>query len=173
VLDGAVLSGPDWQLDLGGVAQGAFVNHVLRGSRMMRLDLWQGDTRRSISCTVGAQGWRTDQGARAFLTLARDALDAMAPDATITLGERGRSRLVMFAIGVVALVTGLGLLAAAVASGVSAERLAAAAVPVLGLAAIGGVMSFAYAPWKRPPQATPAALAKVLGGIIDDLPAAP
>ncbi|GKY87258.1 hypothetical protein [Sinisalibacter aestuarii] len=162
-----------WELRLAEVDAAAFVNHVMQGARMMRLDLWVAGERRSLSYTGAANAWQSDPDAATFLRLARDtlrALDGATTGLRIALGETGRARWGMFIIGLVSALGGIAIFVAALASGISQDRLAAAAVPMLVLAAMGGILTVRYGPWRKPPMATPAALAGVIDGIVGTLP---
>jgi hypothetical protein len=175
-LDAGRLQADDgWEIALGTVEAAAFVNHVMKGMRIIRLDLWQAGRRRSLSYSGGARNWRADPDAATFLRLARDVLQELgdhAPGLAVTLGERGRSRRIMFAIGVLAALSGLVLFVAALASGISSDRLIAAALPMLLLTAMGGMIGYGYAPWRRPAWATPGALAGVIDAILAEMPGA-
>ena len=176
-LDAAQLSETDgWDLALTDVTAAAFATQVMKGTRFMRLDLWAGETRRSLSYSGAAAGWTADPDARAFLELARDTLDTLAgvrPDLDVTLGARGGPRLAMFAIGIAAILLGAGVFTGALASGVSADRLVAAAMPMGLLTLIGAFTALANSPWRKPPLGRPQAVARVIDGLIAKLAPAP
>ncbi len=162
-LEGRQLSGDAGPLDLSTVTEALFVNRVIRRTRTMRLEL-NGTCR--ISYAAPENAWATDPDAHSFLTLCRDILHALPPEARITLGERRGARLVMFGIGVAGILLGAGVFAVALATGASSDRLVAAAVPMLVLVGLGAVIARTYAPARKPRTATPKALAAVLDGIL-------
>jgi len=166
-------SGDEWQVELADVHAAAFSTQVVGDARFTRLDLWTGEQMRSLSYTANAKGWRDDPDARVFLSLVRDVLRMLAevsPDLEVTLGSRGGPRLAMFAVGVVSILAGGGIFAAALATGISGERLAAAAVPMLLLVGLGGLLAFSYSPWRKPTIAGPKAIAAMIDGMIEKLP---
>jgi hypothetical protein len=79
----------------------------------------------------------------------------------------------MFAIGIAAILLGAGIFAAALASGVSTDRLIAAAMPMGLLALIGAVTAFANSPWRKPPVGRPQAVARVIDGLARKLAPSP
>ncbi len=165
-----------WEIALNEVTAAAFATQVMKGTRFVRLDLWVGETRRSLSYSGAAAGWTADPDARTFLELARDTLDALAglrPDLDVALGAAGGPRLAMFGIGIVAIVIGGGIFAAALVSGVSTDRLIAAAVPMALLATVGALLAFANSPWRKLPVGRPQAVARVIDGLIAKLAAPP
>ncbi len=162
-LEGRKLSGDAGPLDLSTVTEALFVNRVIRRTRTMRLEL---NKTCRIAYAAPENAWATDPDAHSFLTLCRDILRALPPEARITLDERRGARLVMFGIGVMGILLGAGVFAAALATGVSSGRLAAAAVPMLGLVGLGAFIARTYAPARKPRTATPKALAEVLDGIL-------
>lgn len=167
---GQLTSSDGWEVALDAVTGAAFVNHAMKGTRLIRLDLWLGETRRSLSYSGNVNSWTSDPDAMGFLKLVQTVLDELArtgPGLEVTLGEYGKSRRVMFAIGLVAALAGAGIFAAAFVSGLPNDRLAGAAIPMALLTALGLALSYGYAPWRKPPRATPAALSGVIGGIVD------
>lgn len=156
---------PGWELALADVTHAAFVQHRLGRTIMLRLDLSEGGTLRRLSYNGSSGGWRDVPDAHVFLDLAAlvvRGLGIAQPGFTVTYGEYGRARTTMFAVGLASVLGGLGLFLAALATGVPAARLAAAAVPALLMLALGGTVAFAYAPWRKPRAVSAAALAPVL-----------
>ncbi|WP_421701483.1 hypothetical protein [Aliiroseovarius sp.] len=155
----------DWSLDLTRVTRAAYVQHRVGDSLMRRLDLWQGETRRTIGWNGAAGSWIHDADAYAFLALCgatAGALQEVNPGLRITWGEYGRSRLALFVIGLLAVLAGLGIFAGALASGVSGGRLTGAALPMALLVLLGGGLALVNAPWRRLPTLEPAALPPIL-----------
>jgi hypothetical protein len=160
-----------WRLDWAEVARAVFVDQTVRGVRLRRLDLVSGrGVRRSIGYNGPSGPGGPDPDARTHMALLAAIAHRLAqrrPDATIALGEYGVTRLVLFGIGVGAVLAAVGLAAAALASGLSGDRLAAATVPVALLGLIGLVTAHASAPWRplpRVPAAGFAELAAQMGG---------
>ena len=165
-LDGQQLTQEDgWQLDLGQVTRAAYVQHRMGDSLMRRLDLWQGETRYTIGWNGAAGGWTRDEGAHAFLELCSqvgEALQDACPTLRLTWGEYGRYRKALFVIGLLSLLGGIGIFAAALASGVSGSRLMGAAVPMGLLVLLGGAIGLGNAPWRPLPSLDPKELAPIL-----------
>lgn len=174
-LDGVVLTlHDDSRVDLAAITGAGFVNHSLSRNRIMRLDLWAGTEKHSIGYNTAEAAWRSDPDARAFLRLVRDVLRTVAearPDLEVTLGETGKGRFAMFLVGVVSAVFGVALFVAALATGISSDRIAAGAIPMLLLLAFGGMIIRAYWPWRAPPTGKAGAVANVVDQVIDGLEA--
>lgn len=163
------------EVDLAAVTAAGFVNHTLRRSRIMRLDLYLGEEKHSIGYNGAEGAWQTDPHARAFLMLVRDVLASVSglqPDFVVRLGETGGIRMAMFVIGVLSALGGGGLFVTALASGVSADRLSAAALPTLLMLGLGAVLVRAYWPWRAAPTGTAGAVATVVDEVIGKLGAA-
>ncbi len=164
--------GDDWQVDFDDVTAAAFSSQVIGHSRFIRLDLWAAGKMRSLSYAASAKGWQADPDARVFLGLARDVLRRLAdirPDLEVTLGWRGGPRAAMFVVGLASLIGGVGIFIAALATGVSGERLIGAAVPMLFLVGLGAMVSYSYSPWRKPATANPGAVATMIDGMIAKL----
>ncbi|THD75660.1 hypothetical protein E7681_04180 [Thalassobius vesicularis] len=153
-VDGATLTrlendAPLWQLDLSAVSSVSYAQTSVSGvtSRYLQLEA-EGQTRR-LSQT-GAPSGPGDDFTTLITTVLR-ALHAARPEIQIGWGIRGRARVVMFVLGVLCLLVGIGLPVAAIASGVSSDRFAAAALPSLLLLALGVVFSWANRPWEPLP----------------------
>lgn len=165
-------TGDDWQVDFADVHAAAFSTQVVGDARFIRLDLWTGEQMRSLSYTANANAWHSDPDARVFLGLVRDVLQALAevsPELEVTLGSKGGPRTAMFAVGVVSLLAGGGIFAAALATGISGDRLAGAAVPMLLLVGLGGLVAYSYSPWRRPRTGRPGAVAAMIDDMIGKL----
>ncbi len=175
-LDGTLLTlHDDTRLDLAAITGAGFVNHALSRNRIMRLDLWIDGAKHGIGYNTAETAWRTDPDAREFLRLVRDVLRVLAevrPDLAVTLGETGKGRFAMFLAGVVAAVFGVALFVAALATGISTDRMAAGAIPMLLLLAMGAVIIRAYWPWRAPRTGKAGAVADVVDQAIAGLGAA-
>ena len=156
-LTGGVLrSDAGWSLPLAEVEAVTFVTFTAARLRQMRLDLFHGGRRRSVGLAL-AQG--TDpahsEDYRQFLTFAAATLTALEdarPGLPVQLGEVGRARLVMFALGLVAALGGVGLFVLALASGVSGARLAKGGGAMAALAMLGLIIAWGAHPWRKLPQ---------------------
>jgi len=151
-----------WDLALNDVTAAAYATQVMKGTRFMRLDLWAGGTRRSLSYSGATSGWTADPDARAFLELTRSTLHALTdvrPDLDVALGATGGPRLAMFGIGIAAILLGGGVFAAAGPMGL--------------LATIGALLALACSPWRKPPVGRPQAVARVIDGLIAKLASPP
>ena len=159
-LNGTKLDGPGGHIDLSNVEKAAFVDQAMKGHRFTRLDLMESDRTLSISITSPASGVPDPDREEFFAVLLAVAqvLADRQPGLPVAIGEYGRTALIMFSIGVLSLLFGLGIGFAALASGLSGERLGAAAVPVLLLVAFGGTLGWARRPWKPALQISAASL---------------
>ncbi len=165
----------DTPVDLAAITGAGFVNHSVSRNRIMRLDLWVGAQKHSIGYNAAEAAWRIDPDARDFLRLVRDVLGALAetrPDLEVTLGEVGKARFAMFLVGVVSAVFGVALLVAALATGISTDRVAAGAIPMLLMLALGAIIIRTNWPWRAPPTGKAGAVANVVDQVIDGLEAA-
>ena len=165
-LDGAVLHlDDDWSLDLSQVTRAGYVQQRVGDSLMRRLDLWQGEKRRTIGWNGAAGGWVHDDGAYAFLALCgatAETLQTAAPSVSLTWGEYGRFRLALFLIGSLSIVGGASIFAGALASGVAGSRLLGAAMPMGLLVLLGGGVALVNSPWRKLPTLEPKALVPIL-----------
>lgn len=78
-------------------------------------------------------------------------LASARPGMSVQVGAGKGLEWAMFVIGVVSAGLALGLLGAALASGVSTERLMGAALPILLLGLVGYFLMVAYRPWRDVP----------------------
>lgn len=145
----------------------AFVDHPAKSQRMRRLDLVAGPVvTRSLSFTGPADADpAADTDTVTFLDLCADVLDrveALRPGMPVSWGEHGRSRAILFGIGVASALGALAIGGLALATGVSSDRLAAAAVPVGVMLVLGGVLINANAPWKKPPTMPAVSMARAM-----------
>lgn len=171
-LDGDALEGPDGSFDLSRIERATFVETPIRGMRMRRLDLGgtEGVCRIAINSTRGLPPEDPDRAAHQDLCRAVAArLADRAPDLPVTIGERGAIRAIWFGLGVVSLLAGLGLGVGALASGLSGDRLIGAAVPLVLLTLLGGLLMSGCNPWRKPPQIP----VEALPALLDTLEAPP
>ncbi|MEC3862260.1 hypothetical protein VK792_13280 [Mesobacterium sp. TK19101] len=167
-LEPGLLHGPHGTLELSNVTRAALVDHVIRGQRMRRLDLYTGKRVVHIGLNRDASLPVTDSDRAAHHALCRALATHLAentPDLPVAIGETGGARWAMFAIGASSLLFSLGILIAAAVSGISGDRMAAAALPMLMLAGLGVLLIQGNAPWKKQPT-LPATL---LPAMIDAL----
>ncbi|WP_323771044.1 hypothetical protein [Antarctobacter sp.] len=154
-LEGDLLTGPHGTCDLSGIETAGFVDTTVQLMRMRRLDLKgpSGVCRISINTRRGLPPDDPNRAAHSALCRrVADRLSARAPDLTVTLGESGAMRALWFGIGVLSLVMGLGIGGAALATGVSSDRLVGMIAPVAVLALFGGVLMHRHAPWRKQPD---------------------
>lgn len=171
-LDGTTASlDGDWTLDLTTVEDAALDNRVLKGNRMVRLDLFTPETRHSLGYNGSARGYANDADARTHLAACAAllaALDAAQPGKEVALGVIRGGRWGMFSVGLGALAFGLILAIAALASGIASDRLIEAAIPTLFLLLMGGILTYGNWPWRARPRVHAAALARTLDEMVTD-----
>ena len=159
-LTGGVLrSDAGWALPLTEVEAVTFVTFTAARLRQMRLDLFHGGHRRSVGLGL-SQGTDPAQSDdyRQFLAFAPAVLEELErgqPGMQVTLGEVGRARLVMFALGLVAALVGIGLFVLALATGVTGARLAKGGGAMAALALLGLIIAWGAHPWRKLPELTP------------------
>lgn len=161
-----------WRMTWSEIQAAAFVDHKIKGLRMRRLDLIGSGKgqKQSISCTGAPGGPAADPEASAHLRLVADILDRLAahrPGFEIGLGEYGKSRLAMFAIGVVSAGAAIVLFGLMLANGVSVGRMGEAAVPLIILFIFGALLVFRQTPWRPVPQVSAALFATALRQALD------
>lgn len=128
-------------------------------ARMVRLDLFQGATRRSIGFNASSVGYAENPDAREHWAAVVAILQALAeaqPGAEVTLGPSSGPNLVMFAVGLVSTIAGGAIGAGALANG----RLGAAVVPTTLLLLIGLALVIAHWPWSPQRRCKAAELAE-------------
>lgn len=149
-VDGATLTrlendAPLWQLDLSAVSSVSYAQTSVNGVTSRYLELEAEGQIRRLSQTGDPSGPGKDF--TTLVTAVLRALNTARPDIQIGWGIRGHARVVLFFLGLLCLLVGIGLPVAAIASGVSSDRFAAAALPSLLLLALGVVFSWANRPW--------------------------
>ncbi|MCI5078571.1 hypothetical protein [Oricola sp.] len=145
----------------------AYVQHRMRGMRLSRLDLKPRGTapKRSLSCTSPAASAHSDPefiGFRASVALVADRLAELAPDLPVTIGEYGRSRHWIFAIGALTTVAALTITVLATAGGRGDALVGEALVPLGMMFLMGIALLIGNAPWRKPPQVPVKSFAKAL-----------
>ncbi|HHL20781.1 MAG TPA: hypothetical protein ENJ52_04560 [Aliiroseovarius sp.] len=173
-LTGGVLrSDAGWSLPLAGVEAVTFVTFTAARLRQMRLDLFHGGRRHSLGLGLAQN---TDPAGsddyRQFLTLAAATLTALEdarPGLSVQLGEVGRARLVMFALGLVAALGGIGLFVLALATGVTGARLAKGGGAMAALALLGLGIAWGAHPWRKQPRLAPRELSARFRRWLTDL----
>lgn len=170
----------EWRAALSKVTRAAFVSYKTHGRMIWRLDLITAEKAFHINCNLPASGAHETEDFSAFQALAAalsERLQDLHPDMQIGFGEHGRARKVMFGIGIVSAVGGGGMFLAAMATGVSSSRLTEAAVPMLGMVILGGLLVRSNNPWKAPPNVPlslfPQLLIYLAGGTVDSTQEAP
>ncbi|WP_417206890.1 hypothetical protein [Antarctobacter sp.] len=169
-LEGDLLIGPPEcpvpRCALTEIEAAVFVDMSVQFMRLRRLDLIgpSGPFRIAINARRGLPPDDPDRAAhRALCQAVATRLAERAPDLPVRIGESGGLRRVWFGIGLLSLLTGLGIGAAALATGVRSDRLVGMAVPLAALAVFGGMLLHRYAPWRKqaeiPVSALPALLA--------------
>lgn len=167
-LEGDQLSGPQGSLDLGTVDQATLVDMKVQLMRMRRLDLSSpaGMIRIAINSRLGLPGTHPDRAAhRALCRAVAERLAERAPDLPVRSGEGGRLRAVWFGIGLLALVMGLGIGIAALATGVASDRITGMVLPLVVLVLFGAYTMYGHAPWRQRPTLPVSALPALLDSI--------
>ncbi len=142
----------EWQLPLQDVQAVRYVHHRINGLSFWRLDIKARDGGLfRVSENQGAEGISDPQAQNLLQDLCL-TLSKHHPDLQITIGEYGRARLAIFAIGIMSLIFALGLVAVALWTGLAPNRFVAASVPVLLLLLFGGVVSYSNRPGQPLPR---------------------
>lgn len=145
-LDGStlVITG-EGTLDLAEVDSAFLEMRTFGDARMVRLDLFRGETRQSLGFNASSVGYAENPDARQHWAAVAAILRALAevqPGAEVTLGPSRGPNLVMFGIGLFGLLAGGTIGAAAFVDG----KVAAAAPAVL-LLLLGLALVIAHWPW--------------------------
>jgi len=144
----------EWQVSFDDVTELAFVEHIIRGMRMRRLDIITTDGTHSIALNI-AKGVGPDDSERAALrkihSAVATALSETRPNLMVKIGEYGRAKFWFFVVGLLALIGAVGLLVAALMTGVSGDKLAGAVVPIGFLVVFGGFIAARYNTWQKTP----------------------
>lgn len=159
--DGAL----DWQIAWTDLTRIVFVDHHINRQLMWRLDLISGDVTRRIAINLPEDGAKSNPDLAEFVDLIAGVTDTVAtvrPDMRVSLGEYGRAKWGMLSVGALSVLAGLGILLAALVGGVSTDRLAGAAVPMLVLIALGALVIRAHHPWQTPPEVPAASFAPII-----------
>ena len=154
-----------WEISLADVERAGLVDQKVKGQRMSRLDLYVGGQLYSIALNQAAIGWRENPDAIGFVALLQAVnarLQASNPSLEVSLGEYGKFRNWMFAMGIVSSLSGIALFVAALATGVDNTAVITAIVPVIVLVGYGALTSRAYWPWAKLPRVPIDEMPKVL-----------
>lgn len=154
-----------WVLALQQLQAAQFVQHRIGDQLMWRLDLDDGVAPRRIATSFPHSARSDSEDCAAFIELSQNlstSLSRLNPDFRIGYGEHGKARLVLFAIGVVATLVGVGLLIAALLTGVSGERLMGGGIAMGVLVIFGLVLARGYSPWRKPIPVDVARFPKIL-----------
>lgn len=160
-LDGPFLTGPPGQFDLRQTQSICLVDQTIRTTHLRRLDLkgpW-GTVRLALTLPRSARKHRVPE-AQSHLALLREvakALSQHSPQDSFTFGEGPGIRWVYFLTGLTALAFGLGIAGLAIFTGLSGDRMAAAALPMILLLALGLSTMSGNIPW-HPPLSLPLTL---------------
>ncbi len=153
---GTTLTGPNCTLHLADVTSAAWVDYVAKGFRMTRLDLFQGrDKRASLSITSSVTTLADDPDLIVFGNCIAAICHGLAqrnPEIPVTIGEKGRASVAIFAVGAVSVLVGIGLLVASLAGLGGARGLGSTAAPILALSIFGAVIAGSNLPWRKRPQ---------------------
>ncbi len=173
-LEGPILRGPGQVVDLRDVSDAGMSEHVIKRTRMRRLELVtsKGKLHLGLNQDEHLPAWDQDRAAhRALCSAIAERLAEVHPDMAVAMGTTGGARWGMFVVGALSLLVGLGIGIAAMITGVSGDRMAAAAVPMLGLILLGFVVVRSHAPWKPVPKVPVAlvpAILEALDGVGSD-----
>jgi hypothetical protein len=164
-LDGMVLRGADRSVDLHDVTSAALVDVVFCGFRIRRLDLTSAEGTQSLSLSIARSAPADDPDRTVHRNLCIAVATSLAhvrPDLHVVIGEKGKGRWAYFTIGVLSILGGLGLGVAATLTGVSGDRMAAIALPILLMIFIGVLTIQGNIPWKSPFSAPVSLIAPML-----------
>lgn len=138
-----------WRVNYGDLADLGQVSHRIGVTRTERLDLYLNDgSKRTISINASYRSSKGPNysGYRAVMSELSAALHAARPDLSVTVGERGRTAMVMFGIGVVTLLFALGFAGVIMAQGLSTNRQLDVAAPLIVMLLFGGFTAWKYRP---------------------------
>lgn len=155
-----------WTLPYENLQMVTFIQHRIGDQLFWRLDLQDEETLGRIATSFPFSDRENNEDCTAFIDLTNDfctALNAARPDLQVGYGEHGKSRLVLFGIGIASTLFGLGILIAAILSGVSGERLIGGGIAIALLVVLGVVLTRAYNPWRKPILMETWRLPRVLG----------
>ncbi|QPM89031.1 hypothetical protein [Pseudooceanicola algae] len=117
VLSKNALTGPGVSLDLSRVREAALIQIHTGDHRLIRFILASGRERVKLQIALNASNATPDADQRQFLSLVSETathLSHRLPDLTYRMEEMGRTRMILFMIGLCILCLGLGLTGAAV-----------------------------------------------------------
>ncbi|MDA7425381.1 hypothetical protein [Thalassococcus lentus] len=167
-LDGTILHGPDGQTDLRAATGLRLAERRFRGQLLRRLDIELPDTTTRIALNISADTAPSDPDRAEHFALIHAVASTPAehqPGLSVSIGEGDGARMAMFAIGVLAIVFGLGIPIAALMTGVSPDRMIEASVPILALSGFGIWVALTNAPWRARPSLPASALPALLDSL--------
>lgn len=121
-----------------------------------------GDVKRSISYTGGVVLPSDDPEAVVHLDLLAAILSRLDPELPVAVAEYGRARMAIFGVGVLSIIAAIAMFALAIGTGISGDRLMAAAMPFGLLLLLGVSFAWSSAPWRPIPTLSAKALARSL-----------
>jgi hypothetical protein len=171
-LTGTHLSGPDWDVDLRDVTGVAYAETSVRYVTNRSLDLDAGGQTYRISQNIDTSAHAAREPFSGLVIATLRQLHGLHPDMQVAYGLRGGARIGMFVVGLASLAAGLGLPIAALATGISGDRLIAAALPAALLTLLGLAFGWGHRPWQVTPHV---ALSKLIAKLdeVSDSPEPP
>ena len=153
LIDGALIEGPSGAILLHEITGLRISETRVQATLLRSVQLWHsgGHTRISVNLPRRAGPGHPDYDAySALLTRIADRVARYNPEMQVEIGESRGVLLAFFLIGLVSLLFGLGIAGLAMVTGLSGDRMAAAAVPMLAMIALGLVVMQSNIPWRSP-----------------------
>lgn len=134
--------------------------------RRLDIDLPSKTTRIALNTSAGTTPSDPDRAAHfALIRSVAATLAEQKPDLPVAIGEGSAARKAMFVVGLLAIIFGLGIPIAALMTGVSADRMVEASVPILALGGFGVWIAWANAPWRARPTLPAVALPAMIDAL--------
>jgi hypothetical protein len=162
--------GETWRMDWDQIENAAFVDQKFRRNDIRRLDLITPSGRRSIAYSGLTDIIRTDPNSVAHLQLLSAILKKLnerTTDFPIIIGEYGRNKTIMFAVGIFTLLCGAGLIAVAAGTGLSTDKFMELAVPSGIMILFGSVICYKNRPGRAEVTLPAGLLSETLTGVLD------
>lgn len=140
-----------WQVDLARVERVRFAQQRFGQNVMRRLDLTVAGEVQTLGLTLPAAALPDDADAAAHRVVMQAVIAALMdvrPDVEVEIGAPGGARTLLFGLGVLALVSGVGI----VALGAGQDRMADVAVPAGLLLVLGAGLGWTGRPGRPVPQ---------------------